>query len=185
LQHFGASARKHAAPDLYSVVQLRMIQHLHHGPNRSSLGIVRAVNQALDAGMDQSSGTHCARFNCSKELAVGQSVITHGGTSITQRHNLSMCRRIAIADVAIPSSACDAPFAHHDCAHRHLARFQRTLGATQSFLHKKFIVLGRGCFLDFLPDTQLIVAVCDSIGFLSLREDLLFRARADTIPGIL
>jgi hypothetical protein len=167
------------------VVQLRMIQYFHHGPNRSSLGIVRAVNQALDAGMDQSSGAHCARFNCSKELAVGQSVVAHGGASVTQRHNLSMCCGIAIADVAIPSPACDAPVAHHDCTNRHLARFQRALGATQRFFHKKFIVLGRGCFLDFLPDTQLIVAGCDSIGFLSLREDLLFRTRADTISGIL
>jgi hypothetical protein len=144
LQHFGASACENAAPDLHSVVQLRMIQHLHHGPNCASLGIVRAVNQALDAGVGQSPGTHCARFNCSKELAVGQSVITHGGTSITQRHNLSMRRGIAVADVAIPSLACDAPVTYHDCTHWNFARFQSALGATQSFLHKKFIVLGRG-----------------------------------------
>ena len=52
------------------VIQVRVIQNLQHRMNRACLGIVRAVDQAGNPGMNEGPSAHCARFNCSKQLAI-------------------------------------------------------------------------------------------------------------------
>src|SRR5580700_3066685 len=58
LQHFSAPPCKNPAANLHAVVQLGMIQHLHHRLHRARLGIVRAVHQTPDPRMHQRSGAH-------------------------------------------------------------------------------------------------------------------------------
>jgi hypothetical protein len=93
--------------------------------------------------MHQRSGTHRARFNCSKQIAAGQAMVPNGRGRFSQRHNFRMSRGIAVADIAIPSPANDSSTAHHDRSDGNFSRFQRALRRAQSFLHPQFVGAGR------------------------------------------
>jgi hypothetical protein len=118
---------------------LRMIQHFHYRMNRAGLGVVRAIYQALDAGMHQRAGAHGARFNGSKQFAVLQTVVTHGSTGLAQSYDLGVGGGIGVSDVAVPSASYDAAVAYYDRAHRNLSTFQSALGAAQGFFHPDFV----------------------------------------------
>jgi hypothetical protein len=145
LQHFRAAAGQHSAVNLDSVVQLRMIQDRNHRMHSASFGIVRAIHQALNSGMHHGAGTHGTRFNCNKQFAAFQTVVTNGGAGFAQRYDLGVSRRIGVRDVAVPSAADDSAAAYYDRAHRDFSRFETALGAPQRFFHPQLVWGGLTC----------------------------------------
>jgi|SRR5579863_1046480 hypothetical protein len=142
LQHFRAAACQNPAANLDLVVQLRMIYDLHRRMHGPCLGIIRAIYQALNAGMHQGPGAHSARFNCNKQFAVFQAMVTNGGTGLAQGDDLGVSRRIGVRDVTIPSPADDLACAHYDGAYGHFSSFERALGTAQGLLHPQFVRTG-------------------------------------------
>lgn len=121
------------------MVQSRMIHDLHHRVHRARLGVISAVNQAPDPRVDQSAGAHGARLNCSKQVALTQTVIPQQRARLPESDDLGVSRRIVSTQVLIPSSANHLPRVYYDGADRHLAGQQRLLGAAQGFFHEKFV----------------------------------------------
>jgi hypothetical protein len=144
LQHFRAATGKHSAANLDLVVQLRVVQNLHHGGDCACLRVVRTIYQALDAGMHHRAGAHGARFDCNQQFAVFQTVVSDGGSSFAQGHDFGVGGWIGIGDIAIPSAADNAAIAHDDRTHGNLSRLKRALGAAESFLHPEFVGGGLG-----------------------------------------
>ncbi len=105
----------------------------------SSLRIVGAIHQASKPGMNRRSRAHGARFNCSKQIAAAEPMITDVSSRFAQRHHLSVCGWIVIGQIAIPSPPHDAPAAYDYRSHGHFFGVQRALGAAQSFLHPQFV----------------------------------------------
>jgi hypothetical protein len=105
----------------------------------SGLGVVRAVYQAADAGVNQRARTHGARFNCSKELAVAETVVTEVLTCFAQRNDLSMGGGVVVGQVTIPAPADDAIAVHDNGSYWHFAGFECAMGGAQSFLHPEFV----------------------------------------------
>ena len=66
LQEFRATAREDASADFHAVIELRVVYHLQNRMYGAGLGIVCAVDQALDASVHQSAGAHRARLDCYK-----------------------------------------------------------------------------------------------------------------------
>lgn len=116
-----------------------MVYDLHHRMHRASFGVVPAVYQAPNASMNQCARAHGARLNCNKQIAISQTVVTNGGTSLAQCSDLCVGRGVGVADVAIPSAADYAAIAHDNCAHGHFSCEERSLGAAQGFFHPKLI----------------------------------------------
>lgn len=73
-----------------------MVENGEHGVNGSGFGIVRAINQASNAGVDERSGAHRARFNCSKQVTVAQTMVTEVLRGIAQRDDFGMSGWIVI-----------------------------------------------------------------------------------------
>jgi hypothetical protein len=121
------------------MVQLRVIEHLHDRVHGARLGIVSTVNQTLDARVNQSACAHRAWFNCSKQLAVSQTVIADHSTGFAQRNDLSVRSRIVAPEVSIPTLGDDASVADHHCAYRDFTCLQCALRSTKSFLHEELI----------------------------------------------
>src|SRR5580658_5873930 len=111
--------------------------------DRTRFGIVRAVDQTLDAGMQQGARTHGARFNCSKQLAVSKTVVAESGTRLAQGDDFRVGGGVEFGDVAVPASTDDASPADDNCADRYLSGLERALGGAQSFFHPEFV--GGGC----------------------------------------
>src|ERR1700722_3133691 len=142
LQQFSAATCEYTAADFHAMVQSRMIYHLHHRLHRSRFGIVSTVDEALDPGVHQRSGAHRTRFNCSKEIALSQPMVTESRPRFAQRDNLCVRCGIGTGDVAVPSPADNAIAAHDDGSDGDFSRFKRSLGSAESFLHPKFVCFG-------------------------------------------
>src|SRR3984957_6978208 len=139
LQQLRAASRQNSALNLDLMIQLRMIQDLHHRPHRAGLRIVGAIDEPLDAGMHHRTGAHSARLNCNKQIAVSQAVVTNGCTRLAQRNNLSVRGWVGVRDIAIPSPANDAAPMHDHRSDGNFAGFERALSAAQSLFHPEFV----------------------------------------------
>jgi hypothetical protein len=139
LKHFRAATSKYSAANLYPMIQLGMIQHLHHRAHRPGFGIVRPVDQAPDPGKHHGAGAHRTRFNCNKQLAVCQTVVPDCCASLAQGHDLGVGCGIKIGDVAIPSAPNNAAFAHDHRSNRNFTCLQCALRRPQSLRHPQLV----------------------------------------------
>jgi hypothetical protein len=143
LQQRCALARQKSGTNFHLMIQTRVIYHFHHRANRAGFRVVSPVNQALDASVYYSSRTHGTRFDCSKQRAADEAVITKVCGGLAQRHDLGMRRRIELGKITIPAAADDVSVADHNRTYRHFSHFQGTLCAAESLFHEKFV--GRRC----------------------------------------
>jgi hypothetical protein len=139
LQQFGAAACKNSAADFYFVIQLLVIQQLHYRIHCARFGIVRAIDEALDPGVHQRSGAHWARFNCSKQVALGEAVVTDGCTGLTQRDDFGVGGGIVVADIAVPAASDNSSVAYDHRSYRDFAGFEGALRGAQGFFHPEFV----------------------------------------------
>jgi hypothetical protein len=139
LQQLGASACQHAAFDLRAVVQLRVVQDLHNGVDCTRLRIVSAVDQTLYARMYQRSGTHRARLNCSKQLAVSETMVTNDGTGFAQCDDLGVRGGVLARKIAVPAVRKDVAVADHNGAYGHFSHLQSAPRVPQGFQHEEFV----------------------------------------------
>jgi len=103
--------------------------------NGSCLWVICTVYQATNAGVDQGSRTHRARFNCSKQVALSETVITQVRACFAQRDDLGMSGWIAVRKVAIPPAADNTTTVHDYRPHGHLSDLQCSLGRAQCLFH--------------------------------------------------
>jgi hypothetical protein len=97
--------------------------------------------------MHHRAGAHGARFNCNKEFALFQTVVTNGATSLAQGNDLSVSGRIRLGYVPVPAAAYDAAIPYDDGANGDLSSFQRTLSAAEGLYHPKFVGVGLGSWV--------------------------------------
>ena len=121
------------------MIQTGVIHHLQNRMDGACFRVVGTIYQAAHPGMDCRSSAHGARLNCSKQFAVDEPVVTDVSSRLAEGHDFSVSGWIVVGEVAIPSSSNHTPLAHHDRSHWDFARLQRTLGATESLLHPKFV----------------------------------------------
>jgi hypothetical protein len=121
------------------MVQLRVIYDLYHRTHCACFWIIRAVNEALDASVHHSAGAHRARFNCNKQLAVSQTVVTHGRPRLSEGDDFGMSGGVEVGDVAIPSTAYDSSLEDDDSSHGNLIHFEGAPRAAESFFHPEFV----------------------------------------------
>jgi NADH-quinone oxidoreductase subunit I len=97
--------------------------------------------------MHERTRAHGARFNCSKQFAVSQAMVTHGGTSCAQDNDFGVGGGVGVGEVAVPAAGDDFAITNDDGAHGHFTGFERTLGGAESFFHPQFVggqpVVGR------------------------------------------
>ena len=139
LQHFRATTGEDASLDLHPVIQLRVIQDLQDRVNRACLGVVCSVDQALDPRVDQSAGTHRARFNCSKQLAVSQTMVADNGTRLVESNDFSMSGGVIVLDIAVPAFRNDFAPADDDRTYGNLACLKCTSRSSESSFQKQLI----------------------------------------------
>jgi hypothetical protein len=127
------------------MVQLRMIQHLHDRVDRTRFGVVCAKHQATNACVHQCSRTHRARFNCSKELAVSQAMVTNDRTSLAKGYHLRVRGGIVAGEILVPSTSDNGAIENNYRADWDFSGLQSSLCGAQGFFHEKLIgtVIGR------------------------------------------
>jgi hypothetical protein len=94
--------------------------------------------------MDQSAGTHGARFNCSKQFAAFQPMVAEGGTGLAQGDDLGVGSGIAVGEIAVAAASDDFAVVHHHRADRDFSGFESALGGAESLFHEEFVVVRVG-----------------------------------------
>src|SRR6202042_3460765 len=82
---------------------------------------------------------HGARFNCSKQLAAAEPVITDVLPGLAQCHDFSVRSGIVIVKITIPSTSNDTALAHDHCSDRPLPGLEGALGATEGLFHPELV----------------------------------------------
>ena len=87
--------------DFNAMIQVVGITDMKARFDRACFFIRRAINQQLDARLNQRSGAHCARFNGRVNRRICQPVVAEPPRGFAQRHDLCVSGRIAISASAI------------------------------------------------------------------------------------
>lgn len=124
------------------VVQAGMIEDMHGGVHCAGFRIVRAVDKAPNAGVDQRAGTHRAWLDRGKQVTIAEPVIALGEPGFAKRNYFRVGRGIGKGDIAIESPTDDFALVHNDSTNGHFSSFEGTLCGTQRFFHPKFVVSG-------------------------------------------
>jgi hypothetical protein len=112
--------------------------------NCTSFRVFRAVHETANARVNHGSGAHGARFNCSKQITIDQTVVAHSGTRFSQCNHFSMGGWVSAKYVLVPAPANDLPTAHDHRSYGNFSYFQGSLRATQGFLHPEFVIAYAG-----------------------------------------
>jgi hypothetical protein len=111
----GAFGGENAGGNFDAMVQRGMIEYLEAGAHGAAFGIVGAVHQARDTGLDHRSGAHGAGFDGDVERGAEQAIISDGARGGAQRHDFSVRGGILIGDGAIGGLGYDAAIDHDNC----------------------------------------------------------------------
>lgn len=87
-----------AGSDFDAVIEDGMGEDLKVGADRAGLGIVRAVNEAGNAGLNHCAGTHAARLKGDVENGVRKPVVAEGASRFAKRDDFRVSGGIAIAN---------------------------------------------------------------------------------------
>jgi hypothetical protein len=143
LQYFAATTSQQASPHFHLMVQLGVVEHRQYRVDRTCLWVVRAVHQAFQPGVNHGASAHSAWFDCSKQLAVSQTMIAEGGTGFPQSNDLRVRSGIGIGQVPVPTAADELSGGDDNGSHGHLPGFQRALRGAKGFFHPEFV--GSSC----------------------------------------
>ena len=139
LEQFGGTSGEYSAGDVNPMIQAGVVYQLQNRMDGSRLRVVGTVDQAADAGMNRGSRAHRARFNCSKQIAVGEAVVTEVSSGFAQGRNFSVCGGVVVSEIAIPSAANDVAGANDDGADGYFVGVEGALGATKRLFHPEFV----------------------------------------------
>jgi hypothetical protein len=139
LQDLRCAACQHSTANFHPVIQFWVIQHLENRADSARLRIVRAINQPADAGVNQRSRTHGARFNCNKQFALAQSMVADGGAGVPEGNDFRVGRGIVVGKIAIPSSPNHTAVTYDHCSDGDFFNFKRPLRTPQRFFHVEFV----------------------------------------------
>jgi hypothetical protein len=116
-----------------------MIDNGQYRMNGSRFGVIGSIDQAADTSVNQSSGTHGARLNCNKQIAVDKAIVTQVLTRLAQGDNLGMGGGIVVNNVAVGAAADDASLMHDDGTDRDFSGFEGALGRAKRLFHPEFV----------------------------------------------
>ena len=121
------------------MVHARVVQDSNHRMHGARLGVVRTINEAPNPRVDERSGAHRARLNCSKQLAVAQAMIADRGSCLAERDDFGVGRGIGVREIAIVSAANDLAAVNDYCTDGDFSGLKRSLRGTKGFLHPEFV----------------------------------------------
>ncbi len=103
----GAVGGEDAGGDFYLMVEARVGEDFEAGANGAAFGIVGAVDEARDTGLDDGARTHAARLDGNKEGCISKAVVPKKAGGFAQGDDFGVGGGVAIADGAIASTGED------------------------------------------------------------------------------
>ena len=121
------------------MVQPRVVADLEEGPDRAGFGIVAAVNEASDAGIDDRAGAHGARLKRDRESAFVKPPMANERGRFPQRQNFRVGGRVGVAFAAVMASPdyFSRRDVEDDAADRNFVQRESSAGFGDRLLHEE------------------------------------------------
>lgn len=94
-----------------------MVHYFENGAARACLGIGCCIDQAGDTCVENRTGAHGARLKGHDERATAEPVVAQVLRCSAHGNDLSVCRRITVANDAIVAASDDLAIEQDHCAH--------------------------------------------------------------------
>ncbi len=94
-----------AGNDLYLVIETRIREDFEAGTDGTALGIVSAVDEAGDAGLNDGAGTHAAGLDRDVECGAGQPIVLERSSRFADHDDFGVGRGIAVPDSAVAGAS--------------------------------------------------------------------------------
>jgi hypothetical protein len=136
LDYGGAVGGQNARSDFHLMVEARVREDFETGADGAAFGVVRSVDEARDAGLDDGAGAHGARLNGDVQRGVGEAIVAEEAGSFAKNDDFGVCRGVAIADSAVAGTGEDLAVMDEDGADGHFAGFGRRASFDYGLLHE-------------------------------------------------
>src|SRR5437879_6375672 len=103
----GTVGGEDAGSDFYLVVETRVGEDFETGVDGASFGIVGAVGEAGDTGLDDGASAHAAGLDSDVERGIRKAVVTNMAGGFAQSHDFGVGGGVAIADSAVARTGKD------------------------------------------------------------------------------
>src|SRR5882724_1677671 len=110
------------------------------GLHRSSLGVLRSVDQSRDPRMNKSAGTHRTGLDGRIQRSAREPVVADGERCSSQSDDLSVRGRIARSDHRVAATRYHASVENHYRANGDFVVFARTLRFGKRFSHELLVI---------------------------------------------
>lgn len=121
------------------MIHARMIENREAGADRAAFGIVRAIDEALNASLHHRAGAHRARLDGDVYRRARETIIPHGFCRSAERDHFRVRRRIAIGNRAVGCAGDDSLIQDDDAADRNFSGTFSGRSLFEGHAHANFI----------------------------------------------
>jgi hypothetical protein len=136
LEDAGAVGGEDARCDVHLMIETRVGEDFEAGADGAALGIVGAVDEARDTGLDDGARAHAAGLDGDVERGISETVVAEKAGGFAQSDDFGVSSGVAIADCAIASTGEDFAIMDKHGSDGDFARYGRGASLRESFLHK-------------------------------------------------
>jgi hypothetical protein len=136
LEDGGTVGGEDARGDFHLMVEARMGEDFETGADGAAFGIVGAVDEARDTGLDDGAGAHAAGLDGDVERGVDETVVAEKTRGFAQCDNFGVGGGVAIADGAVARTRQDLAFMDEHSADGDFAGCGGGTGFGERFLHE-------------------------------------------------
>ena len=103
----GAVSGENAGTDFNLMIKARVREDFEAGPDGAALGVVGAVDEPRDTGLDDGARAHAAGFDGDIERGTSEAIVANKAGGFAQSDDFGVGGRVAIADGAVAGTSKD------------------------------------------------------------------------------
>jgi hypothetical protein len=136
LDDSGAVGGQDAPVDFHLMVEARVGEDLEAGADGAAFGVVRSVDEAGDAGLDDGTGAHAAGLDGDVEGGIRKAVIAEEAGGFAKNDDFGVGGGVAIADGAVAGTDENLAVMDEDSAYGDFVGSGCCAGLAERFLHE-------------------------------------------------
>jgi hypothetical protein len=136
LQKRGGIRGEDAGDDFDLMVEMWVREDFETGADSAAFGIVGAVNETRNAGLNDGSGAHATRLDGDVQRGAGETIVAEQARGFAKGDHFGVGCGIAIANGAIAGAGEDLAVADEDGADGNFAGRCRGASFGERFLHE-------------------------------------------------
>jgi len=151
LDYGGAIGSQDPGGDFDLMVEARVGEDFEARANGTAFGVIGAVDEAGNAGLDDGASAHAAGLNGDVECGVGEAVIAEEAGSFAKDNDFGVGGGVAIADGAVAGTGQDLAVTDEDSTNGDFGCGRSNARFRERFLHELDLIFHQPQRLCLIP----------------------------------